>query len=61
MSNNEMQELSDKLRRGLQLADCAMIFATAVGIPVGVLAAVKCNQFLQTICRNDDIICIISE
>ncbi len=42
------EEFVPRFQATLELGVCAMIFATAVGIPVGVLAAVKRASFSIT-------------
>lgn len=42
------QEFVPRFKATLELGVCAMIFAVAVGIPVGVLAAVKRGSILTT-------------
>ena len=45
------EEFVPRFKATLELGVCAMIFAVAVGIPVGVLAAVKRGSYFRSHCR----------
>ena len=47
MSNNEMQELSDKLRRGLQLAEKRLLEKNSQGTPDGKVIYVSATELLE--------------
>jgi peptide/nickel transport system permease protein len=50
-NNSVLEELLDRFEPSLLLAICSMTLAIAVGLPLGVLAALRQNTWLDTFCN----------
>jgi len=46
-----LDDLTQRLPASLELTFCALIFAVAIAVPLGVLAAVKPNSIVDHVCR----------
>lgn len=50
-NNPVMEEIVDRFKPSLVLAVCSMVFALLLGIPLGILAALKQNSWIDTLCN----------
>lgn len=49
--NPVLEELLDRFKPSFILAVCSMLFALIIGIPLGILAALKQNTWIDTLCN----------
>lgn len=50
-NNPVLEELLDRFKPSLMLATLSMLFAVSLGIPLGIMAALKQNTWVDTLCN----------